>query len=471
MFGRLAFSIVCLLFPYVSYGAVLINEIAWMGTAANANDEWIELHNTGSETVSLDGWILDDGASLSIQLAGAIGAGEYALLERTDDDTVSSKTALLIYTGALSNDGRTLTLRHVDTSIEDRVVCDTGWIECGGNNDTKDTAQRTSTGWVTGVPTPGGSNTSLDAGNTEEETSNESLETDETEESSLVSTHVTRSSTAQLKIPPVLSVGIDAPIIAYVNQPINFLGVPSGLGKAILSSLTYSWNFGDGNVTEGKEIQHQYAYPGTYIAVLNAVYATYKDTARKTITVLPVTITVTRVDANGIRIENTSDKEIDIGGFTLTGTSSFTFPDNTVILPQSSIVLSAKKVGNISEGTVLILRDRARTEVARDPRVYVPKIEGIFEYSVPLHVDSETIQPSEDDTENETITVDNADATVTNTIPVYAEQSAYVGGTPDHTLWYPYAGLAGIIGIGIVFLYIRRNESFQDVIDTHSKPL
>ena len=39
-------------------GKVIISEVAWAGTAADPKDEWIELRNLGTTSVSLDGWEL-----------------------------------------------------------------------------------------------------------------------------------------------------------------------------------------------------------------------------------------------------------------------------------------------------------------------------------------------------------------------------------------------------------------------------
>jgi hypothetical protein len=96
----------------VSYPAhaVVINEVAWAGTAASADDEWIELWNPGSETIPLDGWTLTDGNDILIALNGSIPPGGYFLLERGGDDTVSDVPANLVYTGALSNSGEELRL-------------------------------------------------------------------------------------------------------------------------------------------------------------------------------------------------------------------------------------------------------------------------------------------------------------------------------------------------------------------------
>ena len=43
---------------------IIINEVAWMGTTASANSEWIELYNPSNSEVDLTGWTLEaqDGA-------------------------------------------------------------------------------------------------------------------------------------------------------------------------------------------------------------------------------------------------------------------------------------------------------------------------------------------------------------------------------------------------------------------------
>lgn len=110
---------------------VVINEIAWSGTAASTSDEWIELHNPMEESVDLTGWILVFGET-TIQLGAegdtTIEAGDYFLLERTDDGTVSDVEVDVLYTGALSNDGVAIELRNAAGEIVDRVdTPETGW--------------------------------------------------------------------------------------------------------------------------------------------------------------------------------------------------------------------------------------------------------------------------------------------------------------------------------------------------------
>ncbi len=113
--------------------SVVINEVAWMGTAAHYSDEWIELYNPGTTTVDLTGWQLawNDGdttihfasttANTKRAIHHTIGPGEYYLLERTDDDTVRSVDADLVFTGALANGGETLTLQNAAGDVVDTV--------------------------------------------------------------------------------------------------------------------------------------------------------------------------------------------------------------------------------------------------------------------------------------------------------------------------------------------------------------
>ncbi len=110
------------------YRAVIINEVAWAGTAASANDEWIELYNPGDSPVDLTGWrlVAADGKP-AIALQGTIPPHGFFLLERTDDATVSDIPADQIYTGALSNEGETLYLLDPTGRRVDQVSGSAHW--------------------------------------------------------------------------------------------------------------------------------------------------------------------------------------------------------------------------------------------------------------------------------------------------------------------------------------------------------
>ena len=120
---------------------IVINEIAWMGTKEQWQNEWIELYNPSGSPVLLDEWILkskDD--KLKIKLSGKIGAQSYFLLERTDDTTVPEIIADQIYSGGLNNNGEHLILLNDTNKVIDETDCALGWFN--GSNETKKTMER-----------------------------------------------------------------------------------------------------------------------------------------------------------------------------------------------------------------------------------------------------------------------------------------------------------------------------------------
>ena len=161
--------------PSYPAGSVLINEVAWAGTLASANDEWIELWNPGSRSIHLDGWILTDDNDIRIDLVGGLPPGGYAILERTDEDTISNLPSTGIYHGALLDDGERL--RLIDPSGKEIDVVDPGgggWPAGGGAR--RASMERLSDGWLTFIGgigrgfdaqgnalhgTPGGPNSAL----------------------------------------------------------------------------------------------------------------------------------------------------------------------------------------------------------------------------------------------------------------------------------------------------------------------
>ncbi|MEK7500590.1 MAG: hypothetical protein AAB642_00495, partial [Patescibacteria group bacterium] len=93
---------------------VVINELAWMGTAADEADEWIELFNTSSFDINLgDGntgtsWTLTaTDESPSIALNGTISTGGFFVLERTDSNSTSYAQDQ-IFSGAINDPVNTL---------------------------------------------------------------------------------------------------------------------------------------------------------------------------------------------------------------------------------------------------------------------------------------------------------------------------------------------------------------------------
>lgn len=110
---------------------IIISEVAWAGTTADTNDEWIELYNPGTTAIDLTNWrLVSNDNTPNITFSGKIiPAGGYFLLERTDDTTVSNITADQIYSGGLVDTGEVLSLYDPSNQLIDTANSgNTGWI-------------------------------------------------------------------------------------------------------------------------------------------------------------------------------------------------------------------------------------------------------------------------------------------------------------------------------------------------------
>lgn len=428
-----------------------------MGTADSANDEWVELYNTGS-TVDIDGWVLTDNMGLEIPLAGRVAAGQYAVLERTDDDSAPG-TAFLIYTGSLSNEGRTLTLKRVDGSVEDQVAGGENWEEIGGDNVTKETAQYTSGGWVTGAATPGTKNVSESvAKTTVADAEEDDNDDDDRGENVFISLQVPDNE---------LVLKILAPKTGYVHQPVNFSVEADGVGETIKDSLEYQWNFGDLSTGDGEETKAFYNAPGTYVVVVEGVYGRYESRARHEVTILPADISLSVDESGDVLVHNDSKYEVDVSGYVVKGQAQVTFPELSFMAPKATLVIPAESLPVRGE-QLLAVYDRAGEvvsmllpsgwkqpvlpEVTEAPTmasaVLGPKVSVT---SVPTPV-GQILATST--TKEQAVAVKEMVSTSSN---VAAASTAI----PKEKL--PYLGLMGLILIGIVAVYVKEPKLKKEV--------
>ena len=439
-----------LFLPSFSHAALLINEVAWMGSVDSANDEWIELYNDDNTPVDIDGWTLNDGGSLNVDLAGTIGAGEYAVLERTDDNSAPG-TAFLIYTGALGNDGRILTLRRADSSVEDQVDGGENWANLGGDNTTKETAQRTSTGWVTAPGTPGYKNAETSSTPPEDAQAVTSQVTDNTGTAK-------DNKQVSLVVPDnELKLGIIAPDRTYVDQEVSFTVEPSGIGDALVDSTVYTWNFGDAYSAAGKSVTHKYMYPGTYAVVTEGTVAHYDAKERHMITVLPVTLSLTKTARGDVIISNNAPYEIDMSGFILRGDKALALPTNSVLLPRTSLTITSSRFESTTnmmvalydtEGTLVasLIPNKPVTTLTTDTQRTLPKASpqpvaqaGAVSQQVKTVMPTTTSPKTSFSTTSQTASAGSSD-----------------GGLDRQTL--VYIGFVGLLVAAILGLYARKSK-------------
>jgi phosphatidylserine/phosphatidylglycerophosphate/cardiolipin synthase-like enzyme len=112
---------------------VVINEVAWGGTKANAAHEWIELYNNLTSSVVLTGSQISIVGKDVIPLSGVIAGNGYFLIQRNASTFTSGAVADLTDSFSLSNSGETLQLIDAHAEVVDTLVYgdgkpQSGWI-------------------------------------------------------------------------------------------------------------------------------------------------------------------------------------------------------------------------------------------------------------------------------------------------------------------------------------------------------
>lgn len=448
------------LVPNFSFAAITFSEIAWMGSVESANHEWIELHNEGS-AIDVSGWTITDDMNLSISLEGVVPANSRVVLERTSD-TSAPGAAFLIYTGSLVNAGATLKLIRADGSVEDQIAGGEGWELIGGDNTTKETAQYTEAGWVTAYPTPGSvpAAVAVVSENPEQKKTSKTQVLSKTQEGQAV----------YLKLPDVtLDLDLDTPEIAYVNQELSMSAVATGAGDTIINSLEYDWNFGDGSIRRGREVSHVYKYPGTYVVTTFAEFKRQHATLQKTITVLPVSLSLTQNSAGDVQVNNDSPYELDLSGYKLVGENSFVFPPRTFLLANQTITVPTYMLGK-TFNRMLALYDTEKVLLATilpgrvsEEQTVLPKITAVESAPVASSITYKSVEEPR---------TANADQFITNTyvdLPLVSEEvHSEVVAAPDKESLFsdvikndrvPYILLLATVILAVFGIYLAPRNS------------
>lgn len=390
------------LIPGIIHAQIIINEIAWMGTTTSANAEWIELYNTTTADMDITGWklIAQDGAP-NITLKGIISAESYFLLERTSDATVPNVTADQIYTGVLGNEGEVLFLKNLDDETIDTVNAQGKWP--AGDNTTKETMQKNESGdWITAPETPKAFNAQTGTVIVDDVYDQETgSQNDSNEQSSGTSSKpksvIIQEEVIPIKPDPVFTATMKFPEFSTRGVPVPFSVIVKENGNRNMVSGKFEWSMGDGkNYTwfKNTDFDHTFHYPGDYVVVMTYYSSRLKEEPdsvhKKKITIVDHAITIINItDDGGIVLENTTDKEIDLFGWTLhQGWYRYMFPRYTVVPKKKTLTLSPMVTGILgNNGVEIILRsphfkliDTFPKPVMREP---APSEPVIFEELAP----------------------------------------------------------------------------------------
>lgn len=110
---RLLFTFLLFWGSQIGFANVVINEIMYHPGTLRAEDEFIELYNSGSEAVDLSGWKFSNGVVYTFPQQILLAANSFLLVSPSPDDFRKLYGELPVvgpYTGKLNNDGETLEL-------------------------------------------------------------------------------------------------------------------------------------------------------------------------------------------------------------------------------------------------------------------------------------------------------------------------------------------------------------------------
>lgn len=335
---------------------VIINEAAWMGmlpkggesSQAAANNEWIELLNLGQGLVSLEGWkIMAQDGMPDISLSGVIPAGGYFLLERGSDDVLPQVNADLVYpfkNNALSNSGERLFIKNANGETIDEINFSSGWS--AGDNDSKQTAQKVGSTWITATSTPRAQN--YGAVSSPVNTPQNSMA-------------VSGSSAAPLPPLPTIRAYAGEDRVAVAGAVLDFAGQAYGAEGQVLEGIRFWWNFGDGGTLEGRVISHIFQIPGQYLVGLHVSSGVQAASDYLAVSVIPNQIGVKGVvlgEGGFVRIFNPTDYNLDIGEWVLEDSEArkFIIPSKTKIGAKTEVAFP-----NVVTG---LLRASGKEEIA-----------------------------------------------------------------------------------------------------------
>ena len=334
----LFFTFIFILPGFFAHASVVITEIMYDVEGADAGREWAEIQNTGP-SLDLTGWkFFENGVNHGLVLAQGnifIPQNGFAIIADNPEkfflDWPDFKGTIFDSSFSFSNSGETFILRDAGLGDQDSV---TYLSDVGGGGDGK-SLQKNDSEWVSALPTPGKESTSS---NTTEEINNNN-EDNELEEISI--------SIPEPKPSPFQAfAGKDR--LALAGAEVYFEGQVEGLNEDMIFKARFLWNFGDGTIGEGKNIKHNFLYPGNYIVNLDISFGAYTSSDSVKITVSTAGITVSEIKpGNYIEIKNDASKISDVSGFGIQVNDSkiFSFLKDSMISPNSYLALDALALG------------------------------------------------------------------------------------------------------------------------------
>lgn len=355
--------LICLFFlPKFIFASVFINEVFYSPTTK----QWIEVYNDTPNEIDLTKFrILDSGASSKgHEISTTSGstlfkAHTFAILSEVPTDFSGSGLNIFKTSLSIKSSGDVVTLRDGEGVYPDSIVTILNGSATDGNS-----LQKFQSDWIAAIPTPGLENVketqstttqnSIQENNSTQTSTSNTSGNGSTETNSSLSAHsspATLSNTSE-QISLQISGGRDR--LTTVGSKNSFKAKITKIDKVDQRGIVYKWSFGDGTIGDGVDVFHSYEFPGVYQVVLNATYSDIYAVDRAVVTVLDPKISGGKI-SGGILIKNYSDSEINLGDWKIVekndekNQKEFIFPQDTLLVPNKSIIFPDKVTGITTE--------------------------------------------------------------------------------------------------------------------------
>jgi hypothetical protein len=327
-----------LLVPLSIGAQVRISEILYDPEGSDAKREWVEVFNSGSDSVDLATYFLLENAvyhKLIAQSGSILEAGAYAIIADSVPDVLADHPDFtgLIFDSAfsLTNTGETIGIANAQKVIVDEFTYAASMGAAGDGQSiqiTEDTVvhagmtfgleNRTVSEDVesddTASTTPGGSSGSSSGG----DSSHSQPEPKET--------YVPSGS---------FKIGAGRDRLVLINTPIVF---HAALSKPE-ASPSFRWNLGDFTERSGRKVVHTYHYPGTYQVVLEGKNRDHTAVSRTEVTVHALQLEVVQATTT-LSFTNRLSDEVNLGGFRMNFMGNRRrIPENTIIRAGGTLTI------------------------------------------------------------------------------------------------------------------------------------
>ena len=353
---------------------VVINEIMY-APVGGSNYEWVEVYNSGSDSVDLSGWRFFHSESTSGPLtlrngdSAILQSGGYAVIAK--NPSVVTSYDWLNFSGMIFS-ASTLSLpdsgdntyiavaSDANKTISNSVTYDTS---LGGSKESGNSLSKINGSWKGGTPTPGTANQSSSASvpsNDDVENDNSMNDDGSESENDPSSTSTTSSSRSSGKTTSKTKVAASKMRAEILTRPLGYVGIPhvfrgTGFGSdnKTFSHGRYFWNFGDGDFREVKvmntdKFTHTYLYAGDYTVLFEHYpddFSDIPDTSETAVVkVVAPSISISSVGNDSdffIELSNDTNYDIDVSSwFIKSDRHSFMISKGTIIKSKKKLMLS-----------------------------------------------------------------------------------------------------------------------------------